>query len=447
MSDESFFRLLTIYREFASGRKLSWSEGLSLRIVGEGCFWKKGSRFRSWKRRVYKLREDGMLFYFDGASMKGSFDVSAVQMTLGNPRNIDSCGAVDMSMNEAVPIMIHSLDAVDAGEGSKEGESLDVVFDNKVAARLFLVGLTEASKKHNVDDITLAVDAIDESFYSSIRSSTIRPSVIERYDTGSIDTRASTSAGVVLLEGNFWKRGRLRDVVKKRVYRVILKRPEAVHSDSKGCIEFDMGENRILKNSFPIYNTIVQFEDGEDGKKGSSDFYENELIGIKIYSCSRPLVADGSNISTVLSSSKNSVVMLLEGVRCVEALCMQLDKVSQTSNIPQFIDLLRSKTISREKARNIVLGSVSPSSASASSTAAAVRKLAPSDIKVVYEGVFLTRTSDAKKWKQRNFVIKRGFAADSAREEYSKHGIDGVSDRGAVVSSIEFNSGALGSED
>jgi hypothetical protein len=369
------------------------------------------------------VREDGAVFYFDGASIKGTFDVSAVQMSLGDPRNINHCGTMDPASKEAVPLTIRTLVGSDTGS-YKETDAFDVIFDNKVAARLFLGFVAETSKKHNVDDMVQSVDAIDETFYSTLQ-------------------RIGGSVDVVLLEGNFWKRSRVRDIVKKRMYRVILKRSDGDPQDSKGCIEFDLGENGILKSTFPVYNTIIQFEDSVDGKKGNGDFYENELIGIKIFSCALPLAKDNSNIAPVLASSKKSVIMLLEGVRCVEALCLQLDKVSHTSNVPQFVELLKSKTISREKARSMVLGSVT---SNGSISAPAARKLVPSDIKVIYEGVFLTRTSDSKRWKQRNFVVKRGFAADSARDEYLKHGIDGLSDRGAIVSTIEFVTGALGGE-
>jgi hypothetical protein len=411
------------YRELASGKKLSWEDGLSLRIVGEGSFWRKRTILRSWKKRVYRLREDGVLFFFDGASVKGTFDVSAVQLALGDPRNISHCGAINPSSNEAVPITIHALTGPDAGS-SKDGDILDIIFDNKVAARLFLGFVAEVSKKHNVDDMIRSVDAIDDAFYSALR----RMEEPEVSDT-------------TLVEGNFWKRSKVRDIVKKRVYRIALKRPDADPQDFKGCIEFDLGENGILKSSFPLYNTVVQFEDSADGKKGNGDFYENELIGIKIFSCSLPLAKDNSNISSVLASSKKSVVMLLEGVRSVEAVCLQLDKVSHTSNVPQFVDLLKSKTITREKARSMVLGSVANNG---STTTQAARKLVPNDVKVIYEGVFLTRTSDSKRWKRRNFALKRGFTSDSARDEFSKHGIEGVSDRSAVVSTVEFVTGALG---
>jgi hypothetical protein len=40
--------------------------------AGEGHFWKRGQNLpHTWRRREYKLREDAVMFYFDGDRLKG----------------------------------------------------------------------------------------------------------------------------------------------------------------------------------------------------------------------------------------------------------------------------------------------------------------------------------------------------------------------------------------
>ena len=109
--------------------KSQWGEEGAPSVVGEGCFWKKGQNIpRTWKRREYKLREDAVLFYFDGGKLRGSLDVTEISLSPGSDKNHGKSGAANFGCVNPV-----SADLCSKGEG----KVFELVFETKEATDTF----------------------------------------------------------------------------------------------------------------------------------------------------------------------------------------------------------------------------------------------------------------------------------------------------------------------
>lgn len=125
--------------------KRSDSDSSSLlgpREVGNGVFWKKGSAFRTWKKRSYKIRTNGVLTYYDlkTESSKGTFKISKVKLSIGPIENVWDLEANGVSC-DAIAVNIYSSD---------EMRTMELVFLSKVDVKTFCDTLLKASTEHNV---------------------------------------------------------------------------------------------------------------------------------------------------------------------------------------------------------------------------------------------------------------------------------------------------------
>ena len=192
----------------------------------------------------------------------------------------------------------------------------------------------------------------------------------------------------VVYEGMFCKRGRVRDTLKKRAFRMLTFSSGSV----RACIEYSIGYNNFIHSSIPISNSIVQFEDKSLANPAASlNFAENEYLGIAVTTTESPVSATDGGAAVVKGT--HSFIFVLEGIADVEKFCENLAKISISSNIPTFLTDLRKKNITREKAERPV--TVAP------------KAVKSSDFIIVYEGVFIGRGTLTKTWKSRNFRLRK----------------------------------------
>ena len=123
------------------GRRDGLTASASDLCVGEGTFWKKGSAFRSWKRRAFKIRKNGSLSYYDMKTqgLKGSFNISKVKVSFGAVENV-------WELESDVPADAISIDLF----SYEEVRNMELVFCTKREVRIFCRALANVSSLHNI---------------------------------------------------------------------------------------------------------------------------------------------------------------------------------------------------------------------------------------------------------------------------------------------------------
>ena len=129
-------------RKNSGGGKPAWGDPNAMAIVGEGYFWKKGQSLpRTWRRRDYKLREDAVLFYFDGDKLKGSVDVTDITLAPGQDKNLGRSGVTTVGCEGAIAAEMFSV---------FEDKTVELVFDGKASADKFCLLLMKVTTSTTV---------------------------------------------------------------------------------------------------------------------------------------------------------------------------------------------------------------------------------------------------------------------------------------------------------
>lgn len=124
-------------RKNSGSGKPAWGDSGAMEVVGEGHFWKKGQSLpRTWRRRDYKLREDAVLFYFDGDKLKGSVDVTDITLSPGQDKNLGRSGAAPVGGDSAIAAELFS---------AVEDKTVELVFDGKASADKFCLLLMKVT--------------------------------------------------------------------------------------------------------------------------------------------------------------------------------------------------------------------------------------------------------------------------------------------------------------
>jgi hypothetical protein len=234
--------------------------------------------------------------------------------------------------------------------------------------------------------------------------------LLQRAESGERVTLASPKKGpdgeaTVLLEGDFYKRGKLRDVAKKRTFRVVVKRVNA--DESRGAVVYSMGYSGLIFSTLQLTHVLIQYEDKTLATPGTPfNFADSEQVGIELSSADSPVNWSDSNAMRHASSMVFVFDTLAEADKFVES----VSRASKTSNGADFLASMRAKTVKREKkvepAANAAGGSVpaaAPPLAKTSSRSSAKQV----EFVTSYEGVFFGKGTLTNRWKQRSFKLKR----------------------------------------
>lgn len=382
--------LRIFYRNDLPDGKLSWGEGVSLLIVGEGEFWKKGQRVKNWKRRHYKVREDAMLFYFECALQnrclkpKGSRSLSSVSFKIGVGTNLIESGAIDFSVEDAVPVELTF--------GTECNRFMEIVFDNLNDAKLFVLAVSKVTDSHNIPD-----------FLSEVESSGKLP----KFGVSGPKTLRdnSSSATELLLQGHWLKRGRVRNVLKKREFKIYRSKDSPSGQDSSVAkFEYLYGDNGYFKKTVDILHIMLRSEQGAPVAAG--DISASEVISMEIVFLKAPCNFD--DMSQCAGSIDTILPFALEELDLAEKFCDVIANCALSSNAESFKRLLKSRSMavtiaSPERSVVSFVGEVAkPFPPVAVSTVPA-----STDFKVVYEGVFIKRTKVMGSWKSRSFKLKK----------------------------------------
>jgi hypothetical protein len=203
-----------------------------IRVIGGGVFWKKGSAYRNWKRRGYKILSNGMLTYYDVKTNgeKGTFNISKIKIIPGPVENLQDLQAGEVSSSTVgVPINIHSYD---------EMRTLEVIFFTSREVKIFCDLLIQASVIHNVKEFQ------DEHGFQ-----------LSHGDNLGDMSAPSAPEYCTVLEGVFLKLGHVRKGWKKRKFR-IRKCTNYVGDDSKPGL-LDCGSNMNAAGGNVISTVIL----------------------------------------------------------------------------------------------------------------------------------------------------------------------------------------------
>lgn len=184
-----------------------------VKVVGGGVFWKKGSAYRNWKRRGYKILSNGILTYYDVKTdgEKGTFNISKIKVIPGPIESIQELESNGVTADTGVAVNIHSYD---------EMRTLEVVCFSRRDVKKLCDLLILASTVNNVKQF--------QQEYGFISS--------EADNLGDMAAPALPEYCTVL-EGVFLKAGHVRKGWKKRKFR-IRKCTNYVGEDSKpGLLE------------------------------------------------------------------------------------------------------------------------------------------------------------------------------------------------------------------
>ena len=151
---EEFLALAKIRQLLPDGIGQNASPASSeMKIVGKGTFRKEGSGFKNWKVRNYVIegcdsKVRTILRYFDPLTNveKGSFDISALQMVLGNEQHLEKSGSLDFCGDEGVSVILQSR----CQEERKN--TMNVVFDSMNILRLFCKQVESCTVNCNIQD-------------------------------------------------------------------------------------------------------------------------------------------------------------------------------------------------------------------------------------------------------------------------------------------------------
>lgn len=129
---------VSIFGRKESTGKPPWGEdGGTLKVVGEGHFWKRGHTIpRTWRRREFKLREDAVLFYFDAGRLRGSIDVTDISLGAGLEKNLQKSGVMALGFHTPIAAELHSV---------YDEKTFEIVFDGKEAADRFCAMLMKVT--------------------------------------------------------------------------------------------------------------------------------------------------------------------------------------------------------------------------------------------------------------------------------------------------------------
>jgi hypothetical protein len=113
-------------------------------VIGEGFFYKEGSKMKTWKFRKYNILSGGKLLYFSPTRKlyKGEFDVSNVEISQPNieDRNIPPEIMSEIG-DKAYELAIYS---------QKIARVLYLIFKSNQEAVLFLYFISRTSTVHNI---------------------------------------------------------------------------------------------------------------------------------------------------------------------------------------------------------------------------------------------------------------------------------------------------------
>ena len=382
-------------------------------MLGEGEFWKKGQRVKNWKRRHYKVREDGVLFYFEVGKFnkaKGHRTLSSVSIRIGRSVNVSDSGAIDFSVDDAVPVELAFNNA--------KNRFMELVFDSAASAEKFAQVICKVAETDNVPEF---VESLQDN-ESTPRSS--EQTMVKR----SLSVSDKVSGGDCLLEGRWLKRGRVRNVLKKRTFRILSKKDgSAVGKDSsKGLFEYAFGNNGYFKKNVDVFNVFICFEPGTPAASGGTlDFSVSEIVPMEVHFLHTPISSNELDDPELRPppGADNIINFALEGISDVENFCKILDQVVLLSNISTFLKVLKTKIpndsppLQDDKVASKELASPSALSNTIS---------APKEYVIVYEGVFIKRTRVVNSWKSRGFKLKKSVGTDEglgyAQLEYKGFG-------------------------
>jgi hypothetical protein len=97
----------------------------------------------SWKKRIFKIREDAVLFYFEDNTCKGSIDFTECELKSGNDRNLEKSRVGESVADTAIPVDVRS---------TVDQKTTELVFETKENADAFCVLVSKVATKHNVEE-------------------------------------------------------------------------------------------------------------------------------------------------------------------------------------------------------------------------------------------------------------------------------------------------------
>lgn len=185
----------------------------STSAVGQGYFWKKGSAFRSWKHRHYKIRENAILTYYDVKtdSSRGNFNIREIKISFGAMENVWELETEDGMTADAIAIDIFSYSDI---------RNLELVLLSRNDVRVLCRSLAKVCSQHN---IMTFLDEFDNKFGPE------EPAVDKIEDLASLNLSqsdnlitnpASSPVYVDVLTGVFLMHSYSRDTWKKRTFRI-----------------------------------------------------------------------------------------------------------------------------------------------------------------------------------------------------------------------------------
>lgn len=379
---------------------MSWEEGAALQVLGEGEFWKKGQRVKNWKRRQYRIREDGLLFYFEAGKSKpkGGRDLSTVSLRIGRGTNLADSGAVDFSVEEAVPVELRF--------DEQANRFMEVVFDSVSTCRMFALAVSKVASSHNTSD-----------FLSELQA----PDNIPKYDESAVFHRPRRGSvlggtdGECLIQGPWLKRGRVRNVMKKREFKIVWRKEGTVAGPlaSKATFEYLFGDNGYFKKTIDIYHIYLRFEPGSSACADSLDFSSGEIVPMEVLFLNSPIDIVKAAVGGPPASCVDlALPFALEGISAVEKFCDAIETASLSTNAVEFLAEVKAKPISRTPAAH-TLSPASPPQQALPSMQPPGPLSAPSSTEytVVYEGVFIKKTRVMNSWKSRGFKLKKSVGA------------------------------------
>ena len=119
-----------------------------MKLIRSGYFRKKGRSRKTWKERVYEVFDDGTLTYLtacEAHKMKGSLNLTDAAISWGDPSHCKKSGSLDFSVDESVSL------TVSCGPPGHDQRILDVVFDSREEAYVFIKAIMKVGKATNCE--------------------------------------------------------------------------------------------------------------------------------------------------------------------------------------------------------------------------------------------------------------------------------------------------------
>lgn len=181
--------------------------------VGQGYFWKKGSAFRSWKYRHYKIRDTAILTYYDAKteSSKGNFNIKEIKISFGAMENVWELETEDGMTADAIAIDIFSYSDI---------RNLELVLLTRSDVRMLCRSLAKVCSQHNV---MAFLEEFDNKFGpedSQVEKIEEQISLNLSQSDNLITNPALSPVYVDVLTGVFLMHSYSRDIWKKRTFRI-----------------------------------------------------------------------------------------------------------------------------------------------------------------------------------------------------------------------------------